>query len=192
MVDDPRRHAEAAGAPRLGRAIAQIDPLGKGAFHDRVGPLARADEHEVREALPVLEAEPIAGRVEQRLRFGHLAQVAVQVIEILERRLDNVVRRSNFARSIWQARQMVNHGHITVNGSKVDIASFQVSPGDVVSIRPTSKEWIGRNVELQGGEVRTEWLTLNKEALEVKVIDKPKTAALPFDFQVGMIIEFYS
>jgi len=79
-----------------------------------------------------------------------------------------------------------------VNGSKVDIASYQVSPGEVISIRPSSKEWIGRNVELQGGEVRTEWLTLNKEALEVKVIDKPKTAALPFDFQVGMIIEFYS
>lgn len=114
------------------------------------------------------------------------------LIEILERRLDNVVRRSNFARSIWQARQMVNHGHVTVNGRKVDIPSYQVCPGDVIGIRPSSKEWIGRNVELQGGEVRTEWLSFNKDALEVKVTDKPKTAALPFDFQVGMIIEFYS
>lgn len=114
------------------------------------------------------------------------------LIEILERRLDNVVRRANFARSIWQARQLVNHGHITVDGKKVDIASYQVKPGEVVGVRPSSKELIGRTLELQGGEVRTEWLALDKDAVTVKVTGVPKSAALPFDFQVGMIIEYYS
>ncbi len=114
------------------------------------------------------------------------------LIEILERRLDNVIRRSNFARSIWQARQLVNHGHITVNGKKVDIPSYQVRAGDVIGVRPSSKEMIGRTLELQGGEVRTEWLALDKDAVTVRVTDLPKTAALPFDFQVGMIIEYYS
>ena len=114
------------------------------------------------------------------------------LIELLERRLDNVVRRVNFARSVWQARQMVNHGHILVNGRKVDIASYSVKPGDVITVRDKSKEWIGRNVELQGAEFQYEWLQFDKDKLTATVTDRPKGAQLPFDIHLGMIIEFYS
>ena len=77
-----------AGAARLGRSIAQVDAARERAFDQRVGPVARADEDEVRLALHVREPEPIAGGVEHRLRLGDLSQVAVQVIEIVERRQD--------------------------------------------------------------------------------------------------------
>ena len=79
-----------------------------------------------------------------------------------------------------------------MNGKKVDIPSYQVRTNDVVGVRPSSKELVGRTLELQGGEVRTDWLALDKEAVSVRISDVPKTAALPFDFQVGMIIEYYS
>lgn len=114
------------------------------------------------------------------------------LLEILERRLDNVVRRVNFGRSIWAARQIVNHGHVLVNGKKVDIASYQVRPGDVITIKPKSKEWIDRNVELAGSEANFEWLAFDRAALSATVTDIPKGAQHPFDIHMGMIVEFYS
>lgn len=114
------------------------------------------------------------------------------LLEILERRLDNVVRRMNFGRSIWQARQVVNHGHVLVNGRKVDIPSYQVRPGDVITVREKSKEVIDRNVELMGGESTYEWMALDRPSLTITITDKPKGAQHPFDLHLGMIVEFYS
>lgn len=114
------------------------------------------------------------------------------LLEILERRLDNVVRRANFGRSIWQARQIVNHGHILVNGKKVDIPSYQVRVGDVITVRPKSKEVIDRNVELAGGEANYPWFSFERGALQVTITDLPKEAQHPFDIHMGMIVEFYS
>ena len=114
------------------------------------------------------------------------------LIEILERRLDNVIRRMNFGRSIWQARQTVNHGHILVNGSKVDIPSYQVRAGDVVTVKEKAKENIERNVELMGGESTYEWMALDRSSLTITITDKPKGAQHPFDVHLGMIVEFYS
>lgn len=114
------------------------------------------------------------------------------LLEILERRLDNVVRRVNFGRSIWQARQVVNHGHVLVNGKKVDIPSYQVRVGDVITIKDSSKEWIGRNVELAGHDPAYGWLAFDKGSLTATVTDLPKDAQHPFDIHMGMIVEFYS
>jgi small subunit ribosomal protein S4 len=114
------------------------------------------------------------------------------LLEILERRLDSVVRRMNFGRSIWQARQVVNHGHVLVNGRKVDIPSYQVRPGDVITVREKSKEVIERTVELMGGESSYEWMALDRPSLTITITDKPKGAQHPFDLHLGMIVEFYS
>ncbi|MHC4379498.1 MAG: 30S ribosomal protein S4 [Planctomycetota bacterium] len=114
------------------------------------------------------------------------------LLEILEGRLDNVVRRMNFGRSIWQARQVVNHGHVLVNGRKVDIPSYQVRPGDVITVKEKSKEVIDRNVELMGGESNYEWMALDRSSLTITITDKPKGAQHPFDLHLGMIVEFYS
>lgn len=114
------------------------------------------------------------------------------LLEILEGRLDNVIRRMNFGRSIWQARQVVNHGHVLVNGRKVDIPSYQVRPGDVITVKEKSKEVIDRNVELMGGESTYEWMALDRSSLTITITDKPKGAQHPFDLHLGMIVEFYS
>jgi len=114
------------------------------------------------------------------------------LLEILEGRLDNVIRRMNFGRSIWQARQVVNHGHVLVNGRKVDIPSYQVRPGDVITVKEKSKEVIDRNVELMGGESNYEWMALDRSSLTITITDKPKGAQHPFDLHLGMIVEFYS
>lgn len=114
------------------------------------------------------------------------------LLEILERRLDNVVRRMNFGRSIWHARQIVNHGHLLVNGRKVDIPSYQVSPGDVITVKEKSKEMIERNIELMGAESSFEWMALDRGSLTITITEKPKGAQHPMDVHMGMIIEYYS
>ena len=114
------------------------------------------------------------------------------LIELLERRLDNVCRRVNFGRSIWQARQIVNHGHIKVNGRRVDIPSYQVRPGDVITVAEKGKAFIGRNVELAENQPTFEWMTFDTENLSCNITDSPKNGQYPFDVHLGMIVEFYS
>ncbi|OGN06161.1 MAG: 30S ribosomal protein S4 [Candidatus Yanofskybacteria bacterium RIFCSPHIGHO2_01_FULL_45_42] len=114
----------------------------------------------------------------------------------LEQRLDNVVFRLGFAQSRDQARQLVNHGHITVNGKKVDIASYETRVGDVVNVRENDKkssyfsslvpQWL-KNYDAP------EWLELNKGALSGKIKKQPMPengGLRPDDLQA--IIEFYS
>jgi small subunit ribosomal protein S4 len=114
------------------------------------------------------------------------------LIEILERRLDNVCRRLNFGRSIWQARQAVNHGNIKVNGRRVDIPSYQVRPGDVITVADKSIDFIGRSVELAENSPTFEWMTFDGANLTCTITDMPKGAQHPFDVHLGMIVEFYS
>ena len=110
------------------------------------------------------------------------------LIEILERRLDSVVRRMNFGRSIWQARQIVNHGHILVNGRKVDIPSYQVRAGDVITVKEKSKEGIERNIELMGGESTYEWMALDRGSLTITLTDNPKGAQQVAEFVRVMLL----
>ena len=114
------------------------------------------------------------------------------LIELLERRLDNVCRRVNFGRSIWQSRQIVNHGHVKVNGRRVDIPSYQVRPGDVITVAEKGKSFIGRNVELAENQPSFEWMTFDTENLQCNITDNPKNGQYPFDVHLGMIVEFYS
>ncbi len=114
----------------------------------------------------------------------------------LESRLDNVVRRLRWARTIWQARQMVSHGHFLVNGRKADIASLCVKPGDVISVKPRSKAFIKRcaeSTEAMGFRV-PEWLSVEEEKLEARVLYLPslEEVRIPFDIDYTKIIEFYT
>lgn len=113
------------------------------------------------------------------------------LIEYLERKLENVVYRLGFAKTRRQARQIVSHGHIAVNGRKVNIASYRVKVGDVVSVIENSK-----NLDLVKEAVETvavpAWLELDKASFAGKVIQVPTKEDLDFDINESLIVELYS
>lgn len=113
------------------------------------------------------------------------------LLQYLEKRLDNVVYRLGFGKTRRQARQILNHGHIAVNGKKVNIASYRVKAGDVISVLEASKdaEIIKEGV---AEAVVPSWLELDKEALSGKVLQNPGRDAVDFDINEALIIEFYS
>jgi small subunit ribosomal protein S4 len=115
-------------------------------------------------------------------------------IELLETRLDNVVYRSGLARSRQAARQFVTHGHIRVNGIKVDIPSYQVNPGDEIEVRDrsSSRQLGTRNVEDNQYRPVPPWLTLNADTLKVNVSRLPNRDESDTSINEQLIVEFYS
>jgi small subunit ribosomal protein S4 len=115
----------------------------------------------------------------------------VVLMQYLERRLDNVIRRTGMARTIWAARQMVSHGHILINGKKVDIPSFRVSVGDVITIKDKTQKLARENMDSMGGIEVPGWIDFNPSGLTAKIIAVPTPDQTPFDVNTNLIIEFY-
>jgi small subunit ribosomal protein S4 len=116
------------------------------------------------------------------------------LLQLLELRLDNVVYRMGFGLSRRQARQIVNHGHFTVNGRKVNIPSYQVRPGDTVAVAQGSKT-AGSIVEAlaaTGGRRVPEWLTLDVNAMSGQVVAVPTREQIDTQVNEALIVEFYS
>jgi small subunit ribosomal protein S4 len=113
---------------------------------------------------------------------------------MLERRLDNAVYRSGFSTSRRQARQLVNHGHVTVNGRKVNIPSFQVKVGDVIAVKETSQ----KNAHVEGawqtavGRGRPAWLSAGEKDLSVTVTASPRRDDIDANINEQLIVELYS
>lgn len=116
------------------------------------------------------------------------------LLQILESRLDNVVYRLGFGSSRAQARQLVNHGQFEVNGKKVDIASYLVKPGDVVSVRESKKDnsTIKANVEENAAKPVPEWLEKNNETLSGKVVRLASREDIDIPIEEHLIVELYS
>lgn len=116
------------------------------------------------------------------------------LIQLLERRLDNVVYRLGFAESRNQARQLVQHGHIKVNERKVDIPSFLVKPGDIIAWREEAvkKEIYRRAVQEIDSKVIPGWLSLDKPSLSGRVLTLPAPKEIAAKFDEKMIVEYYS
>ena len=116
------------------------------------------------------------------------------LLQLLERRLDNVTYRLGLATSRPQARQLVRHGHFTVNGRKVDIPSFSVKPGDVVAVRQTSRKApaILHAMEEVKGRGVPEWLQFDAEAMSGKVGSVPTREQINLPVQEQLIVELYS
>jgi small subunit ribosomal protein S4 len=116
-----------------------------------------------------------------------------KLIEFLERRLDNVVFRAGFARTIPSARQLVNHGHILIDGRRVDIASYRVTRGQTISVREQSKNL---QAIMQGfaiaDNIQTPWLEVNRDARTAKVSTLPDETAVLFPVRVQLVVEYYS
>ncbi len=121
-------------------------------------------------------------------RPGNTGEVLLQ---LLEQRLDNTVRRAGLARTIWAARQIVAHGHVLVNGKKVDRPSFQVSIGDVLTLKTKVQKLARENMESLAGHEVPGWIDFNPSELTVKVIAAPTVDQTPFDINTNLIVEFY-
>ena len=116
------------------------------------------------------------------------------LLSLVERRLDNVVYRLGFANSRRQARQLVNHGHFTVNGSRVNIPSYLVKTGDVVELKESSRslDKFKGSLEANASRVVPKWLDRDKNTLQGKVIALPTKDDIDFDIAVHLIVELYS
>ena len=134
----------------------------------------------------------------QLLRYFHKAaskdETTSQVLlQLLECRLDNIVYRLKFASTIFQAQQLVNHGHILVNGKKVDIRSFQVKEGMEISIKEKSKgnAFVKENVQ-STRQALPEYLELDEKALKGTLIRKPAVEEIPFSVPINttLVCEF--
>ncbi|OUM84637.1 MAG: 30S ribosomal protein S4 [Bacillus thermozeamaize] len=111
---------------------------------------------------------------------------------LLESRLDNLVYRLGFAHSRAGARQLVNHGHVTVNGQKVDIPSYLVKPGDVIGLREKSRNLAVVKEALEDRAYLPDYLSYNEQTMEGTYLRLPERSELPSEINETLIVEFYS
>jgi len=114
------------------------------------------------------------------------------LLKLLEARLDNTVYRLGFAASRMQARQLVSHKHITVNGEVVNIASFQLKPGDKVALRERSKNLEIVQNAMSGRSKKFNWLVMDEKAVEGTFVDFPERDQIPENINEQLIVELYS
>ena len=113
-------------------------------------------------------------------------------LKLLESRLDNLVYRIGFATTRRGARQLVNHGHITVNGSKVDIPSYRCKVGDVISVKDSDKELAIIKSSLEALKKRVEFITYDEAKMEATYVRYPERSELNADINESLIVEFYN
>jgi small subunit ribosomal protein S4 len=129
-------------------------------------------------------------------KFLHAAQrskgnTADAMLSMLESRLDNVCRRLGLARTIWGARQLVVHGHVLINGKKLDRPSYQVQVGEVITVKAKVEKLVRENMESMPGLTSPAWIEWNPAKLEAKIIAPPKKDDVPFEVNMNLIIELY-
>jgi len=142
----------------------------------------------------------IYGVMERQFRryFDHAVRAkgltGVNLLIILETRLDNVVYRLGLAQSRAQARQIVRHGHIVVNGRKTNVPSYLVKPNDVITVRPESRgrEYFQAVGAFMGERPTPSWLSLNSEALTGRVLSRPTRQDIDLPVNEQLVVEFYS
>ena len=135
-------------------------------------------------------------------QFYHLFEIASKMegkagdnlITLLESRLDNVAFRMGFALTRREARQLVSHGHFNVNGQRVDIPSYRIKVGDVITLRDSSKSSakFKEIAEQTNGRLVPAWLEVNKDAAEAKVTRLPAVEDLDYEVESHLIVELYS
>ena len=121
-------------------------------------------------------------------------QAGTNLITLLESRLDNIAFRMGLSMTRREARQLVSHGHFNVNGARVDIPSYRVKVGDVISLRENSKKSVKFKeiVEATNGRLIPSWLDVDKENLTAKVVRVPVKEDLDYEVEEHLIVELYS
>ena len=113
------------------------------------------------------------------------------LLQLLEQRLDNVIRRLGWARTIWAARQIVVHGHVLVNDRKTDRPSFQLKVGDKITLKLSIHKLVRENLESMPGHEAPSWLSFDPSTLTANIVTIPTPDQVPFDVNMNLIIEFY-
>lgn len=137
-----------------------------------------------------LNEKPFANLFEKATKMHGVSGENFMIL--LESRLDNLVYRMGLSHTRQGARQLVTHGHITVNGRKVDIASYQVEPGDVIGIREKSRGLDVIKEALENRNYLPDYVTFNDKAMEGKYVRLPERSELPQEINEKLIVEYYS
>ncbi len=114
------------------------------------------------------------------------------LLKLLESRLDNLVYRIGFATTRKGARQLVNHGHITVNGKKVDIPSYRCKPNDVIAIKENDKDLAVVKASLENKHSRVEFVTYDENKMAGTYVRYPERSELNADINESLVVEFYN
>ncbi len=132
-------------------------------------------------------------------RYFHMAErqkgnTGTNLLCIIEKRLDNAVLRGGFALSRAQARQLIGHGHLRVNGRRVDIPSFLVKPGDVITVqeKENSKKQVKENLETAKTRGTASWLTVNEAGLEITIVKEPTREEVSIPIEENLVVELLS
>ena len=168
--------------------------------HGRFNPRAGRQSDYSRQLRAKQKCKRIYGVLERQFRryFGDARRrpglTGLNLLQILESRLDNIVYRSGFADSRSQARQLVNHGHFLVNGRRNDIASTILKPGDKISVRESSNQNDYFKPLRQANEIRTAptWIEVDVDNLTGRVIRLPERAEIDGNLNEQLIVEYYS
>lgn len=114
------------------------------------------------------------------------------LLQLLETRLDNILFRAGFGITRKQTRQIVNHGHVLVNGKKVDIPSFLVKPGDVITVKSKSAKYVQDVMNMIDMACAPAWMTIDKDALKITFDRIPEREELDPEIKEQLVIEYYS
>ena len=127
------------------------------------------------------------------VKAGKMAGVhGENLLKLLESRLDNLVYRIGFSTTRKGARQLVNHGHITVNGHKVDIPSYIVKPGDVIGLKEKDKDLAIVKASLESLQNRVDFISYDDKKMEGTYVRMPERSELNADINESLIIEYYN
>ena len=153
--------------------------------------IALGEKQKLRFQYGVLEKQFRGYYEEAARRRGVTGEILLQ---LLEQRLDNVCYRLGFGNTRAAARQLVNHGHILVNGTKVDVASYQVKPGDKIKVgsKPSAQQLALRMMDLTQSVPLVDWLTLDRETMEGIVERVPERSDIDPLVNEQLIVELYS
>jgi len=189
---------------RLGAAVAEVPK------HLNLKEAKRPGMHGYRRprlsqyGMQLLEKQKVASYYNigdaQLRRYMKLANAAkepstVMLQRLLETRLDNVIRRVRWARTIWQARQMVSHGHFYVNSRKVNRPSYALKPGDTITVKNHSRDFVKR-VAASAVEITLyvpDWLTVDQDNLVAEVLRYPafEEVRTPLEIDYSKVVEYY-
>ncbi|MCP5556715.1 MAG: 30S ribosomal protein S4 [Verrucomicrobiaceae bacterium] len=152
---------------------------------------ALAEKQKLRFQYGVLERQFRRMFAEAQRRKGVTGEILLQM---LEQRLDNVVYRMGFANTRFASRQLVGHGHVTVNGIRVNIASYQVQPGDVIAAKgnPRSQQLIGRFLEMTLGTPDPDWMTVDRDKMSATFNRLPTREEINPIANEQLVVELYS